>query len=133
MWRPPTANEQKVANNINFDYASHPKYNIDPFEDIKNQGCYELKDDEPVQAGDRILYGQDADQNGTLNPVNQAKAISEAQHAGIVTQVDGQGNATEVWSKFGDNNLTSHHPLDLTNQHYVNIPAGIHKYYRKRQ
>jgi len=67
------------------------------------KGYTRLANDDPNKTGDRIAY---YDKQGNL------------VHAGIVTEVDKDGNTTRVESKFGPGPLVSHHPrqtVDPTN------------------
>ena len=80
-----------------------PRWDNNPSDDMKNATPLSL--DAPNQVGDIIVYGNDKNSNGSLEP-------KEIDHSARVTEVDSEGNTTRVESKEGQSNVTDHHPSD---------------------
>ncbi|MGE0496183.1 MAG: RHS repeat-associated core domain-containing protein, partial [Vulcanimicrobiota bacterium] len=124
-----TQRELDWAKKHKFNCEAH-QYNLDPLDDIQEQGYRKLRQGESVQIGDVVLYGIDVDNIPGLNylPLNHPSgAISEVTHSGRVIDVDPQGNATLIRSKWGDSNLTDHHPRDVPSFY-----GPVREYYTKR-
>jgi len=102
----PDPRELQWAKDRNFDYYGH-SYNLDPLDDLTDYT--ELGPDEPNQVGDTVLYGQ---QDGTPGFHYGGPDISNVEHSGVVHQVDSQGNAMVIRSKWGNRHLTDHNPAD---------------------
>ena len=88
-----------------------PRYDVSPDDDLEEQGYTELIADEPNKVGDRVLYGNDSNKNGTLEP-------GEITHSAIVRKVDAEGNTTEVIGKWGDGAIQVHHPAQEIAEDY---------------
>ena len=113
--RTPTDSERKYYGD---EYLKqHPDYNLDPMDDLIEQGYRKLKPGEKCGYGDLVIYGNDKNGNGLeglwLSP-DRRRGTLEVTHSGIVTKVE-NGLVTEVMSKWGDGPIWSHHPADVPN------------------
>jgi RHS repeat-associated protein len=78
----------------------YPTWDNDP---LNNTSDYRPLDfNEPNKIGDRIMYFS-SDQNNNII----------ATHSGIVTNIDKNGNASEITSKWGQAPVFQHHPRDV--------------------
>ena len=80
-----------------------PKWDNYPDDDLKEQGFKKLDPNEPNKPGDVVIYGNDKDENGSLEG-------DEITHSARVTEVDGEGNTTRVEGKWGQLPVYEHHP-----------------------
>lgn len=118
-------------NIVNADETDHgydarwPKWDNDP---SNNTSGYHpiLSTDTPKQIGDRVLY---------YNFVHNVLVIT---HSGVVSQVDANGQPTEITSKWGQEGVYKHHPQDVPPSYgsgsvvCSNLVCGYTKvYYRK--
>lgn len=102
-----------------------PKWDNDP---LNNTTGYKpiMSIDAPKQVGDRVLY------------FNFTYGVLTVTHSGIVSQVDTNGQPTEITSKWGQAGVYKHHPQDVPQSYGVgsvvchNFRCGYTKvYYRK--
>jgi hypothetical protein len=97
-----------------------PKWDNDPLNNTKDY--HKLQFNEPNQVGDRVIYFND-DGKGNIVPT----------HSTIVSQVDKDGFASQVTSKWGEFGVYTHAPRDVPASYGENSPVAKTKtgvYYR---
>lgn len=101
------------------NFPELPRWDNFPDDDMKEMAD-PLGDDEGNEVGDIVVFGNDVDGDGELQP-------EEIQHSATVTEVDADGNTVQVRSKEGQMNITYHHPRQA-----LPIYGETRKYYRKK-
>jgi RHS repeat-associated protein len=81
-----------------------PKWDNDPSDDINEQNARQLHKDVRNKVGDRVIYYQDVNGDGTWQ---DGEPIA---HSAIVSEVDKQGNTVAVTGKMGQAGISTNHP-----------------------
>ena len=96
-----------------------PKWDNSPSDDLQEQSYSQLDSDAPNLPGDKVIYGNDANNNGKLDP-------KEITHSATVVKVDSEGNTTRVTGKWGQGPVVTHHPAVAPSSY-----GTTREYYRK--
>ena len=107
-------NSQGDPSDPHFD-PRFPKWDDDPLNNTKNY--HRLQFSEPNQVGDRVIYFNE-DENGNVVPM----------HSAIVTQVDKDGSASQVTSKWGQYGVYNHAPRDGPDEYGQDSPVAKDRY-----
>jgi hypothetical protein len=104
-----------------------PKW--DNYPTNNTQGYHPIPFDEPNQVGDRVIYYNVNPETGKVEPM----------HSAIVAQVDKDGYASQVTSKWGQWGVYTHSPRDVPPEYCNDAPTmqingkiyATRVYYRK--